>query len=287
MLAAEDGSAIYILGGTNGSTFAASLIAPVDGTGRLCTFLDAGAPWRTYDHASAIANSAILVSAGASSDGGTRTENDVGLVRDNGISWSAGTAFSAPSIRGHSIAVVGDYLYVAAGRQNATNCASAPITGNTLGAWMPKNCGGSSHNARPNAAMAQRGPALYVSGGGTMTNGTVHLVGNGDFSSSAFFTMPGNLQRTHHTSHVHRDELLIIGGFTGTAATADIFSAPILPDGGIGTWTKLGELPEPRHAHGSAIIGSRLYVVGGKSSSGSESSTIFYGHIIDGGIVWR
>lgn len=74
-----------------------------------------------------------------------------------------------------------------------------------------------------------------------------------------------------HAALVHRPTsapgaiVYLIGGWSGGALDT-VFSAPIHPDGTIGTWSPGPSLNRGRHGHAASIVGDRLHVFGGWSA---------------------
>ncbi|MDE2291318.1 MAG: fibronectin type III domain-containing protein, partial [Elusimicrobia bacterium] len=55
----------------------------------------------------------------------------------------------------------------------------------------------------------------------------------------------------------------VTGGIVSGAASAEVWSAAVAPDGSVGAWRRETDLPAPRESHALAVWAGRLYVVGG------------------------
>jgi hypothetical protein len=53
---------------------------------------------------------------------------------------------------------------------------------------------------------------------------------------------------------------------------AKVFSAPLLAEGKLGPWREAGALTVPLKGHGMAVVGGRLFVVGGKEAGGGPTN---------------
>ncbi|MGB0563948.1 MAG: Kelch repeat-containing protein [Spirulinaceae cyanobacterium] len=80
-------------------------------------------------------------------------------------------------------------------------------------------------------------------------------------------TAPMPLKLQHHQAIAHEGAIYVIGGddqFGPDSKVFDrIFRAVPAADGDITAWQEVGQLPEPRTVHAVAIVGDRLYVIGG------------------------
>jgi hypothetical protein len=78
------------------------------------------------------------------------------------------------------------------------------------------------------------------------------------------------------------------GGVAGSPAVRHdgMFTTRLLPGGaGVGVWTRASALPKPLSGHAMAILGERLYLVGGTGSTGPATATTYVAkRTPDGGI---
>ena len=68
------------------------------------------------------------------------------------------------------------------------------------------------------------------------------------------------------------DALVVLGGFRADGSATDRVDVYDLDTG---EWTSGPALPEPRHHPGATAFGDRVYVAGGCSSAGNETSTVW------------
>lgn len=90
-------------------------------------------------------------------------------------------------------------------------------------------------------------------------------------------TLPGGPKRTGLAMVAHGGKLYRIGGFEATNADEEeqrLFSRPDFAcfDPANGQWEDLPPLPEGRSSHAAAVVGDRLYVVGGWELRGQEAT---------------
>lgn len=87
-------------------------------------------------------------------------------------------------------------------------------------------------------------------------------------------------QRIGASSTVLNGRLYVAGGCTGatdcTNPVATVSSAPIGPNGTLGSWTNHAALPAPRGWGKLLAVGGSLYYVGGENASGVPQNTVFY-----------
>ncbi|MBI4248989.1 MAG: hypothetical protein HY611_05755, partial [Elusimicrobia bacterium] len=84
--------------------------------------------------------------------------------------------------------------------------------------------------------------------------------------SSGLGATGGPLNRHWHTSVVYSSFVYLIGGDDGTNPHADVYFAPINPDGTItstGSWIPTSGLPTTKTRHTSVIFSSWVYTIGG------------------------
>ena len=85
-----------------------------------------------------------------------------------------------------------------------------------------------------------------------------------------------NLARSEHPAVLLGDEVVVAGGFievgvgrTGVTPTVEAYS----PDSD--TWRDLPDLPEARHHGMAAVVGGRLFFIGGYTPSGNPSAAVW------------
>jgi len=133
---------------------------------------------------------------------------------------------------------------------------------------------GAMYAGRYGHAAAASGDILLVSGGSDGT-GYKSDVWYAPFTASG---VPGTWTRTRslpgarygHASAALNGRLYVIGGYDGTAARDEVWSAPISSSGSLGAWAAEAALPQPLYAHAAVIVDDRLYVLGGYGSMVSD-----------------
>ncbi|MDO8614600.1 MAG: hypothetical protein Q7T33_02550, partial [Dehalococcoidia bacterium] len=81
-------------------------------------------------------------------------------------------------------------------------------------------------------------------------------------------SLPG--ARYGHGSAALKGRLYIMGGYDGTAARSEVWSAPINASGSLGEWAAEAALPQAVYAHAAIAYGETLYVFGGYSSGARD-----------------
>jgi N-acetylneuraminic acid mutarotase len=123
---------------------------------------------------------------------------------------------------------------------------------------------------------------LYVIGG--YTSSTTYstevyyapLNPNGTLGSwSSTTSLPSG--RYSHTSVVYNGYLYVIGGRTSsTYYSTEVYYAPLNPNGTLGSWSSTTSLPSGRYSHTSVVYNGYLYVIGGRTSSTTYSTEVYY-----------
>ncbi|HEY9721285.1 MAG TPA: hypothetical protein V6D47_04680 [Oscillatoriaceae cyanobacterium] len=155
----------------------------------------------------------------------------------------------------------------------------------TLGAFS--DAGITLQTPRSCFSLAHVGSTLYVIGGAggdenatplnTVESATIGADGTlGAFAPVAGLTL--NVARKKAPAVVIGNYLYIVGGDTGggsDAGIATIERAPINPDGTLGSFTVLtGQLTRPRIYHACAVLGGKLYVIGGENNDATSIDTV-------------
>ena len=68
------------------------------------------------------------------------------------------------------------------------------------------------------------------------------------------------------------DRVYMVGGWTGSAPTTSVHSAPILPDKTLGPWQSETSLPVALYLHASADDGQAIFASGGRNDSAPQSA---------------
>ncbi|CAH0480999.1 unnamed protein product [Peronospora belbahrii] len=91
-----------------------------------------------------------------------------------------------------------------------------------------------------------------------------------NFAQNKWSTIVGNgvapSQRKSHSTVVHKDSLLVFGGYDGEKRLNDLFSFNFLTQ----TWTNVfvnaGQQPTPRFGHAAVVYDNAMYIFGGSDS---------------------
>ena len=72
------------------------------------------------------------------------------------------------------------------------------------------------------------------------------------------------------TAAVTKNRVYVMGGVTVSGSTyttrTEVYTAPINPDGSLGTWTASTALPGPKSLGGAVVLQNKLYIIGGYSN---------------------
>jgi hypothetical protein len=184
---------------------------------------------------------------GAGSDGGLGDGNDNALPHALGA-WDVTAALAATDRRyTFASAVDGNFIYVIGGIAGSTDHSDV---------WFA--------TANPAAIV----PAAAIS---TWTQTT---------------SLPA-VRRTFGGAY-NAGYLYVFGGRSGNIAdTADVLSAPVNPDGTIGTWSSTTSLPQTIKCEAVASSGQDVYVVGGKHS-GTAGALVLHATMSGGTVsAWQ
>jgi N-acetylneuraminic acid mutarotase len=131
---------------------------------------------------------------------------------------------------------------------------------------------------RTEVAAARIGRFLYVVGGFERTSGeTTAAVERYDTVRDTWRRvrpMPEALN--HPTAVTYRGRVYVHGGYSGRRDLSSAQSVLLRYDPRRDRWARLPSSPTPRAAHAAAVLGGRLYVAGGSSTSGSLRSLEAY-----------
>jgi hypothetical protein len=148
-----------------------------------------------------------------------------------------------------------------------------PLYGGNFGPWLPSQ---SLPAPRADAATIFLNSSIYVIGGdggdGKPTR-TVY-VATQDATSGAFgayaesTTLKLPSARASATVVAASDGLILLGGTDGTGPTTSVWKATADSTGKLGAWVAQAPLPQPRSEAIGSLIGSELFVYGGRDASG-------------------
>lgn len=218
---------------------------------------------------------AWLVGGYSYTSGGTQKTTEYVTVRDDGSIGPStmGPALKIPRSWATSFAASG-FLYVVGGYENATGAVWNTIErakindDGTLGSFIELpvtlNMGRYTHYS------AIIGKYVYVFGGqnGAVIRSIERAVINADGSLGRFELLNATLPEVRSSlgMEVVGDYVYMVGGHT-SGPTAHVYSAPINPDGSIGSFTRGPSMNYAVYSPSVARIGNYLYCFGGWNTS--------------------
>ena len=210
--------------------------------------------------------------------------------------WSTSTN-PLPTTNANATSVeYGGYVYVMGGANSSGTFSTvyyAPLSSTGgVGAWS------TSTNSLPqvlyNATSVEYGGYVYVMGGynGSSSLSTLYyapISSTGGVGSWSTSTNSSLLQTLDNTVSVTYDGYIyVMGGYNGSANSADVYYASLSINGGLGTWnTSPNSLPQVLNGATAVTYDGYVYVMGGYNGS-SEVSTVYYASLSStGGVgVW-
>lgn len=239
-------------------------------------------------HAVAVVGNRVIVIGGRDRTLANLPDVYVGTIGDDGRIDAWEEARTMPGGRFHSVAVVdGRWLYVVGGIEEDdaidTVLRAELKDDGTLGEWTQA---ATLPAPRSHHAAVVHDGSLYVLGGldGDPMRGTEETHGDvwrarlsADGSVGTWETLTELPNRVSSTSaQAIGDAIFLFGGIEGSSYYSEhVRRAEILPDGTIGDWTAVGDLPTGRaHVHQLPRVGDRLYSLGGSTRAGSIDSIV-------------
>ena len=186
--------------------------------------------------------------AGAGGDGGGGVVGGVGGGTTGGTGGGTGPGLGGTQSAGG-----------AAGNTAAGGTAGGSLSGGTGGGNSSSSCGGGG------------GGSGYYGGGG---GGDSSAGCSGGGGGSALVPSGGST-----TSGVESGNGSVTISYSGIAATATVYYAPINSNGTLGAWTATTSLPTATYAATSVIYNGYVYEIGGLNISSSAITTVDYAPI--------
>ena len=151
-----------------------------------------------------------------------------------------------------------------------------PVTGIPVGTWVDLPAAPSS---RGEVSAARLGDNVYVVGGFDTAGQTTAEVQRLDLRTerwSPVRRMPKALN--HMSAFAYQGQLYVVGGYASPGDTStDAVQGFWRYDPRTGHWRAMPDAPIPRAAAGAAVLGHRLYVVGGRNDvTAALSSTAIF-----------
>jgi len=81
--------------------------------------------------------------------------------------------------------------------------------------------------------------------------------------------------RDHHAVFAGGNRLYVAGGTNYTDVYADVWSAPVRPDGGVGAWERMPDLPDVRAGSAGVVVGGLAVFVAGQLKDLSKVPDVF------------
>ncbi|MBI3552838.1 MAG: hypothetical protein HY077_09990 [Elusimicrobia bacterium] len=190
--------------------------------------------------------------------------------------WNAATSLPQTTFL-QSAAVENGVIYVTGGWASASETNgvySARIQADgSLGAWaalLPLPVAVYAH-------VAVQDGSLYVVGG-SINNGTTLTSAVYYSRINADGTLAGWQETTalpqpvaQHVAALVGGKVYVVGGWTGSAPTADMNAAATRSDGSLDAWAKAASLPHPLYLHAGTVADGVLYLSGGSDGAAPQS----------------
>ena len=203
----------------------------------------------------------------------TTDQVPVGFVRCNG-------GYLSKSVYAGLYAVVGDKytpseVSPGAGKPWKNSYAFDTNAETTMGAWTT---GASLLSTVTDSQAIVTKNRVYLLGGFTddAYSATVYTAPINPDGTLGTWTTSNSLPGTvaHSQAIVTKNRVYLLGGFTGNAFSATVYTAPINPDGTLGAWTTGASLPDDVYHSQAIVTKTQVYLLGG-NTYGVSSSTVY------------
>lgn len=284
---------IFIVGGATTPVYDNIIYSPIDNLLFDWRYDDYEYVKPVYWHNYAIKDKIIYILGGANYTSSYTPYADVYYddLSENAFNWLPTSFLFEPLQLGGSV-IVGDYIYYAGGFSNniedvKDNVYYAPInvTG-SLGAWIS-----TTHLPQPlyGHGMVETGNKIIIIGGTNLSQTIVDTVYEADILPGGSLgpwvnktgigeKLPIPLSRAGVVKI--GNYVIVVGGITSNGtATSNVYYAPILENGSLGTWTQSEHsLPLPRCCGSLAASDTHLYYTGGHDGV-NYFNTVYYAAI--------
>ena len=218
-----------------------------------------------------------------------RKQYDINTTQSTDITgWTTST--SLPGTVGYSQAIVtSNRVYLLGGYINSTWSAvvyTAPILSDgTLGTWttstsLPANMGHSQAIVTSNRVYLLGG---HINGAWSAVVYTAPILSDGTLGTWTTSTsLPGNMGDSQ--AIVTSNRVYLLGGSINGVWSAVVYTAPILSDGTLGTWTTSTSLPGTVGNSQAIVTKNRVYLLGGYNGSG-DSAVVYTAPILSDGTL--
>lgn len=165
---------------------------------------------------------------------------------------------------------------------------AAPVSGGVVGPFRTVSTWHASINSSPSLVIV--GDWIYVVGGS---------LGRCDSFRIGTDGVPQSLPKILNTGVVAADAryaafaftsngyMYLAGGLNSQAPfdRSEVFSAPLQPNGGLGAWKKVGNLPIAMGRCGGAVKGDKLVILGGRFGGTTSTNRVFSASLLPGGDI--
>src|SRR5581483_5950620 len=168
------------------------------------------------------------------------------------------------------------------------SCTNDGGTTGTVGAWNATSTFSSGRSDLGSIAANNR---LFIFGGiDTTFNATADVESapiNADGTLGSFVPGPAlPAARCSHGTAQSGGYVYVVGGThvrPGASASADVDFAPLLADGGVGTWTATSSLPVARQSLAAVASNGFVYAIGGVAAGFNQSTEVDFAAVhLDG-----
>ena len=187
--------------------------------------------------------------------------------------WTTGTSLPIAVMLSHAV-IIQSFVYllggeISSGAISTIYRANINLDG-TLGPWTNV---GNLPSVLKGAQDVIIGKRLYLLGGNNTTIFSTIINSDGTLgtwtTSTSLPGIVGNSQAIVTNSRVY-----LLGGHNGSSYVSTVYTAPINPDGTLGTWTTSTSLPGVLGYSQAIVTNSRVYLLGGYN--GSAFTSIVY-----------
>lgn len=271
------GGIVYVIGGYVANTNSASVLAYDPATKMYQSVADFPAPLN-HGNAGALNGKVYVAGFYVSSNMSTATAQT--YAYDPGADqWTEVMPLPAGTERGAAcVAVDGDYLYVIGGAHDGKSVDDVSRYDAKNDRWdtlekLPER--------REHCAAGAIGGIIYVGGGrvdgitGIEPKSWAYDPAKDAWSQRADL----DPARGGLAGAVLAGRLLVFGGEGNQDATSGVFPDIDAYDPATNTWQNVGSMLVPRHGYGAAVVGERIYLMGGAVKQGGtpgKNSSVFY-----------
>ena len=276
-VAALDGL-VYVIGGYVANKNSASVLAYDPAQQSYASVADFPGP---INHGNAGAVNGKLYVAGCYISSDMQTATTQNYAYDPAADeWTEAAPLPAGTERGAAcVAVDGSEMYVIGGARDGKSVDSVAVYDAVADAWTPLT---QLPERREHCAAGAIGGKIYVGGGRVDgITGVEPKTWEYDPANDAW-TEKAELDpaRGGLAGAVLQNRLIVFGGEGNPAAMSNgVYPDIDAYDPATNTWTNIGSMDVPRHGYGAAVVGDRVYLMGGAIKQGGtpgDKSSVFY-----------